>query len=178
MIASGCFFFISKNCFISGVSTIFFSATTINFNNTKLIYFFLSAKSLTLYVSMDIAKTDIRLSVVVPFYNAERHIGDCVHSLMRQSLSGGIEFIFVNDSSTDASSIITRWGIVLMSAPLPVRAREITLTPRPQVARSARLSMSFGAAAALAFWIAMPTAERMAASRRAASARKLWRETP
>ena len=55
---------------------------------------------------MDIAKTDIRLSVVVPFYNAERHIGDCVHSLMRQSLSGGIEFIFVNDSSTDASEAV------------------------------------------------------------------------
>ena len=55
---------------------------------------------------MDIAKTDIRLSVVVPFYNAERHIGDCVHSLMRQSLSGGIEFIFVNDRSTDASEAV------------------------------------------------------------------------
>lgn len=60
---------------------------------------------------MDIAKTDIRLSAAVPFYNAERHIGDCVHSSMRQSLSGGIEFIFVNDSSTDASEAVLcrRW---------------------------------------------------------------------
>ena len=29
-----------------------------------------------------------------------------MHSLMRQSLSGGIEFIFVNDSSTDASEAV------------------------------------------------------------------------
>lgn len=52
---------------------------------------------------MDSSKTDIRLSVVIPFYNAERHIADCVHSLMRQTLSAGVEFIFVNDCSTDAS---------------------------------------------------------------------------
>lgn len=48
----------------------------------------------------------IRISVVVPFYNAERHIGDCVHSLMRQSLTAGIEFVFVNDGSTDASESV------------------------------------------------------------------------
>lgn len=46
---------------------------------------------------------DIRVSVIVPFYNAGKHIERCAESLMRQTLKDGIEFVFVNDGSTDDS---------------------------------------------------------------------------
>lgn len=46
---------------------------------------------------------DIRVSVIVPFYNAEECIGRCAESLMRQTMRDGIEFVFVNDGSTDGS---------------------------------------------------------------------------
>lgn len=43
----------------------------------------------------------INISVIVPFFNARQFIGRCADSLMRQSLKSGIEFIFVDDCSTD-----------------------------------------------------------------------------
>lgn len=53
---------------------------------------------------MDSGRDEIRLTVVVPFFNTRRHIGECVHSLMRQSLSHGIEYVFVDDCSTDGTA--------------------------------------------------------------------------
>ena len=44
-----------------------------------------------------------RLTIIVPVYNASRYIERCVTSLMRQSLRDGVEFLFVDDGSTDAS---------------------------------------------------------------------------
>lgn len=46
----------------------------------------------------------VKISVIVPFFNAERHIGRCAGSLMRQTLSDGIEFVFIDDGSTDNSA--------------------------------------------------------------------------
>ena len=45
----------------------------------------------------------INVSVVIPVYNVEPYIKRCVESLMSQTLKTGIEFIFVNDCSTDNS---------------------------------------------------------------------------
>ncbi len=53
---------------------------------------------------MESGKEEIRLTVVVPFYNARQHIGECVHSLMRQTMTHGIEYVFVDDCSTDGSA--------------------------------------------------------------------------
>ena len=44
----------------------------------------------------------IEVSVIVPVYNAKKYIGRCAASLFNQSLSN-IEFIFVDDCSTDDS---------------------------------------------------------------------------
>lgn len=41
----------------------------------------------------------MKISVIVPFWNSEKWIGDCCESLTRQE--GDFEFILVNDSSTD-----------------------------------------------------------------------------
>lgn len=55
---------------------------------------------------------NIRISVVVPVYNAGRYVVECVRSLMRQTLSKGIEYIFVDDCSTDESLRLIRETVV------------------------------------------------------------------
>ena len=47
----------------------------------------------------------IRVSVVTPVYNDERHLEQCLESLCRQTLRE-IEFVCVDDGSTDSSSAI------------------------------------------------------------------------
>lgn len=42
------------------------------------------------------------VSVIIPVYNAERYLGECVESLILQTLKN-VEFIFVDDGSTDRS---------------------------------------------------------------------------
>lgn len=44
----------------------------------------------------------MRVSVIVPIYNAEAYIEKCAESLMMQTY-GDIEYVFVDDASTDAS---------------------------------------------------------------------------
>jgi hypothetical protein len=48
-----------------------------------------------------------RLSIVVPFYNVERYIADCLDSLARQTF-GDFEAILVDDGSKDASVAAAR----------------------------------------------------------------------
>ena len=46
---------------------------------------------------------DIKLSIVVPFYNVEKYIGVCLDSIIRHKDCFGIEIICVDDGSTDLS---------------------------------------------------------------------------
>ncbi|EMO7189185.1 glycosyltransferase family 2 protein [Pluralibacter gergoviae] len=46
-----------------------------------------------------------KVSVIIPVYNIEEYIEDCIHSLIHQTLED-CEFIFVNDGSTDRSRTI------------------------------------------------------------------------
>lgn len=48
----------------------------------------------------------LQLSVIIPYYNAAPYIERCVVSLMEQTLSEGVEFLFVDDGSTDHSAEI------------------------------------------------------------------------
>lgn len=47
----------------------------------------------------------VAVSVIIPVYNAEKYLSECVESLLNQTLVS-CEFIFVNDGSTDASQLI------------------------------------------------------------------------
>lgn len=46
---------------------------------------------------------NVKVSVIVPIYKAEKYIERCVRSLMEQTLKDGIEFVFVNDCTPDNS---------------------------------------------------------------------------
>lgn len=48
------------------------------------------------------SKSRCILSVVIPFYNPERHIDACLDSL-KKSIVEGVEVIFINDGSTDST---------------------------------------------------------------------------
>ncbi|MFF5296974.1 glycosyltransferase family 2 protein [Paractinoplanes globisporus] len=48
-----------------------------------------------------------RLSVVVPFYNVEDYIGDCLDSLVRQTFDD-FEVILVDDGSRDGSGVVAK----------------------------------------------------------------------
>ena len=45
---------------------------------------------------------ELKLSIIIPVYNGEKHLEECVKSLMDQTLNE-CEFIFVNDGSQDKS---------------------------------------------------------------------------
>ena len=49
--------------------------------------------------------SDAKVSIIVPVYNAERHLGACVDSILAQE-HGDIQVILVDDGSTDASGAI------------------------------------------------------------------------
>lgn len=51
--------------------------------------------------------TAIKISVVIPVYNAKDYLHDCIKSLLNQTLKS-CEFIFVNDGSTDNSREIIK----------------------------------------------------------------------
>jgi glycosyltransferase involved in cell wall biosynthesis len=53
-----------------------------------------------------------RISVIIPVYNGERFIKECVESVLRQTYpSDKIEIIVVDDGSTDStSSILLSYG--------------------------------------------------------------------
>lgn len=47
----------------------------------------------------------MKVSVIIPVYNCEKYVGECIESVQNQTL-GDIEIICVNDASTDTSSKI------------------------------------------------------------------------
>ena len=47
-----------------------------------------------------------KLSIIVPVYNAEKYLKDCLNSLLCQSVNGGYEIVCVNDGSKDSSQQI------------------------------------------------------------------------
>lgn len=50
----------------------------------------------------------IKISIIIPAYNAEKTIGGCVNSLLTQDYTGDFEIIAVDDGSTDSTIDILR----------------------------------------------------------------------
>ena len=54
--------------------------------------------------------TDIKVSILVPFYKVENYVGKCVESIFRQTYNN-IEYVFVNDCTPDKSMEIINENI-------------------------------------------------------------------
>lgn len=52
-------------------------------------------------------KENMRLSIIIPVYNAEKYIKNCLDSLLRQNV-GGIEILCIDDGSTDFTAKIIK----------------------------------------------------------------------
>ena len=50
-------------------------------------------------------KKGIDISVIMPVYNCEKHIGEAIGSILQQSFDN-FEFIIINDASTDATASV------------------------------------------------------------------------
>ncbi len=50
----------------------------------------------------------ISVSVIVPFYNAELHIKNCLKSLLSQDFEKSFEIIMIDDASSDKSQEIVK----------------------------------------------------------------------
>jgi Glycosyltransferases involved in cell wall biogenesis len=50
---------------------------------------------------------DIKLSVIIPVYNAGKYLNCCIHHLQKQTLKD-IEFLFIIDKPTDGSDKVVK----------------------------------------------------------------------
>lgn len=48
-------------------------------------------------------EAEMNLSIIIPVYNAENYICQCLDSILKNNLTEGVEVICVNDGSTDSS---------------------------------------------------------------------------
>lgn len=69
----------------------------------------------------------IDLSVIIPIYNTEQYIERCVRSLMEQTKTNGIEYIFINDCTPDNSMRVLAKTI----ADYPQRTNQIKIINMP-----------------------------------------------
>ena len=81
------------------------------------------------------------VSVIVPFFQSERHIGACIESLLHQvNVDGDLEIILVDNGSTDQSAAIAAGyqGVTLLREPAPgayaARNAGITRATAPVIA--------------------------------------------
>lgn len=59
------------------------------------------------YVSMEKNDCNPLISIIVPIYNSEKYLGDCIDSILKQTYEN-IQLCLVNDGSVDASLSICR----------------------------------------------------------------------
>ena len=86
-----------------------------------------------------------KISVLVPVYGVENYIGRCVRSLLEQTMTGDVEFIFVNDCTKDRSMDI----LMDMIKQYPSRQSQVRVVHHKEnmglaVARITALSLAKG----------------------------------
>ena len=59
-----------------------------------------------------------KISIIIPVYNVEPYISDCLQSVMRQTYKGEIECILVDDCGTDKSVEIAEKRIAEYDGPI------------------------------------------------------------
>ena len=61
---------------------------------------------------------DISVSIIIPVYNVEPYIEECLQSVAAQTMTDGIECILVDDCGTDRSMDIASTFIERYSGPI------------------------------------------------------------
>ena len=80
--------------------------------------------------------SNIKISVIIPIYNVEKFIQRCAKSLFEQTMTSNIEYIFVNDFSSDKSIEIL--NNVLSNYPYRIEQTKIINLPLNVGASSCR----------------------------------------
>ena len=62
-----------------------------------------------------------KISIIIPVYNVEKYIGECLRSVMRQTYQGAIECILVDDCGTDKSIAVAEQLIADYHGPIEFR---------------------------------------------------------
>ena len=90
-----------------------------------------------------------RFSVVIPAFNEERFIAECLQSLARQDFTGGHEVIVVDNNSTDdTAEIARRYGAIVVREETPgvcAARHRGTLAARGQIVVSSDADTVFDA---------------------------------
>ena len=63
----------------------------------------------------------MKISIIIPIYNVELYITDCLQSVMRQTYTGPLECILVDDCGTDNSILIAEQMIADYKGPIEFR---------------------------------------------------------
>ena len=58
------------------------------------------------------------ISIIVPVYNVEPYVEECIHSVMRQTYTGPMECIVVDDCGTDNSMAVVEGLIANYKGPI------------------------------------------------------------
>ena len=56
-------------------------------------------------------KEELKVSIIIPVYNVEQYIGNCLRSVMRQTYKGPMECLIIDDCGTDDSIAIAE-GVI------------------------------------------------------------------
>ena len=94
-------YLILKNIFFNSLFIIL-----LNFLSKKINYLLFMILFIFFIISILFIKS-IKISVIIPFYNAEKYLSDCLESIINQSFRD-IEIICINDGSTDKSEQIIK----------------------------------------------------------------------
>ena len=62
-----------------------------------------------------------KISIIIPIYNVEEYITECLQSVMRQTYKGEIECILVDDCGTDNSIAVAERHIADYKGPIEFR---------------------------------------------------------
>ncbi|MFI5911438.1 glycosyltransferase family 2 protein [Dactylosporangium sp. NPDC051541] len=86
----------------------------------------------------------VHVSIVMPVYNAERHVGRALAALLALRIPNDVRvsLTIVDDASTDGSMEVA--GALLREAPFPVRVLHHPVNLGPSVARNTGLAAAGG----------------------------------
>lgn len=84
------------------------------------------------------------VSIIIPVYNVEAYVEDCIRSVMRQTYTGSMECILVDDCGTDKSMAITARLIAEYQGPIDFKVLHHTHNRGLSAARNTGIDAATG----------------------------------